>query len=177
MVRIRLKSLGRFVKHDQNGLSRSSEYQCWKGIKARCHNPKHRNFHNYGGKGIVVCDHWRYSFLNFYADMGQKPTPEHTIDRIESTGNYEPGNYRWATWEEQVSHKSNNVHVTYRGEKRHLSEWVRRTGISYFTLHRRIFKLCWSVEKAFNTPLDARKQHFGKRAKRNGKAVASKMRR
>ncbi len=77
------------------------EYRSWQMMKNRCHNPKARDYAYYGGRGISVCKRWRESFVNFLADMGRKPTPEHTLDRKRTAGNYTPGNCRWATREEQ----------------------------------------------------------------------------
>lgn len=75
----------------------SSEYQAWSGMSKRCYNPKTKAYPYYGGRGITVCDRWRSNFSCFLADVGRKPTPAHTLDRINNDGNYEPGNVRWAT--------------------------------------------------------------------------------
>lgn len=81
-----------------------AEYNSWKGIKVRCTNPKVPCYKHYGGRGITMCDRWS-SFENFYADMGPKPTPKHSIDLINNNGNYEPANCRWATAFEQIHNR------------------------------------------------------------------------
>lgn len=89
-------------KRRTHGLSNKiPEYGTWKEIKKRCYNPKHQDYHNYGARGIAVCNRWLNSFEMFYADMGSKPSPSHSIDRINVDGNYEPSNCRWATPKEQ----------------------------------------------------------------------------
>ena len=84
-----------------HGGTRSREFNTWKGMQRRCYLQSAAGFKNYGGRGIAVCDRWLHSFENFLADMGCKPSPKHSIDRINNDGNYEPGNCRWATAKEQ----------------------------------------------------------------------------
>lgn len=92
------------AKHVTHGLSHTPEYTCWGSMRHRCRNPKSSKYADYGGRGISVCERWN-SFENFLADMGRRPTPAHSLDRINNDGNYEPGNCRWATPKEQMNNR------------------------------------------------------------------------
>lgn len=98
-----------------HGMSRTIEYSIWGGMIDRCYNPNSGNYRHWGDRGIVVCDRWRDSFEAFLEDMGKRPSPTHSIDRINNDGNYEPGNVRWATPSEQArntrSSKTKNIIV------------------------------------------------------------------
>ena len=100
-------------------------------MKSRCYYPKDKHYDNYGGRGIEVCSEWKDSFEVFYRDMGSRPTPKHTLERINSDGNYSKENCRWATWEEQANNRRNNIYYEFDGEKRTLAQWCRELRIDY----------------------------------------------
>lgn len=89
-------------------MKRTPEYLAWRNMRTRCFNPRIQQWADYGGRGITVCERW-LTFENFYADMGLRPSPRHSLDRLDNDGNYEPGNVRWATREEQQQNRSDNV--------------------------------------------------------------------
>ena len=95
--------------------NRRSEYVCWQSMLQRCHNPNHSHFHRYGGRGIMVCEQWADSFEAFLADMGEKPSPNLTIERINNDGHYEPGNCRWGTRKDQAMNKFNSIRIAVNG--------------------------------------------------------------
>lgn len=76
-------------------------YKTWRGMRERCSNPRNKGWQWYGGRGIRVCERWQKSFADFAADVGNKPSPKHTLDRVQVDGDYSPDNFRWATWHEQ----------------------------------------------------------------------------
>jgi len=128
-----------------------SEYEIWSGIIKRCTNPNSRYYARYGGRGITVCDRWRYDYTAFLADMGPRPSLDHSIDRKDNDGNYEPSNCRWATQREQVWNSNATHLITFNGETLSQSEWARRLGMSHTTVSRRL-KSGWPIEKALSLP-------------------------
>lgn len=141
----------------RHGMHNSLEYHIWEAIIQRCRNPKDRGFKHYGARGIQVCDAW-LDFVNFYQDMGPRPSPKHSIDRRDNNGPYSPDNCRWATLVEQHSNTRRNILITWRNETYTLSEWARRTGINRATLHQRL-KHGWNLDETFTSPASQKRPH------------------
>lgn len=142
----------RNLTHGANARGRRSKaYNTWAHVLQRCRNPKNVSYPDYGGRGIKVCDRWADSFENFLADMGEPPSPEHSIDRIDYNGNYEPGNCRWEVKIVQMNNKRSNRRITFGGRTQTLAEWAREKSLLPDTISNRI-KAGWSVESAVNTP-------------------------
>lgn len=122
------KARQRNTRHGQYG---TPEYRTWIAMLARCYNPHRVQFPYYGGRGITVCDTWRKDFSQFYADMGPRPSPKHTIERRSNDGIYEPSNCFWGTQTQQVRNRSNTVFVIYEGTRMSLPEAAERAEMSY----------------------------------------------
>lgn len=135
-----------------HGLSKAPAYARWGAMIQRCKNKNDAKFHRYGGRGIRVCDRW-LNFLNFYSDMGDPPTPNHSLDRIDVNGKYEPGNCRWATQKTQQNNRANTRMVTHLGRTQCLTAWAEETGISAKVLRQRIDRDGFSPDEAMSKPL------------------------
>lgn len=133
-------------------LSESMTYKSWRSMLQRCTRPRHNEFRLYGGRGIRVCERWR-AFENFLADMGERPSHQHSLDRIDNDGNYEPGNCRWATAKEQTRNRRVTRMLTFRGATRSLSDWAELIGMPRHTLHSRIVNYGWTAERALTEPV------------------------
>src|SRR5262249_28856887 len=108
-------------------------------IKQRCQNPNNPDYSDYGGRGIAVCARWQ-SFENFLSDMGPRPSSNHSIDRKNTNGNYEPDNCRWATLHVQSRNKRNNVWIEHNGKRMVLEDWAAETGLPRTTLEQRVWR-------------------------------------
>jgi hypothetical protein len=126
----------------------SSEYSAWNSMKRRCYNINNEDYHNYGGRGIVVCDEWINSFKNFLADIGEKPSNFHSLDRVDVNGNYSKANCRWATKLEQSNNRRNSFFVTYNEIKMTIAEVAKKENINRSTLRSVILQKKITAEEA-----------------------------
>ena len=127
------------------------EYRAWHAMLQRCNNPGDARYVNYGGRGIGVCSRWML-FASFYADMGPRPSPKHSLDRIDNEGDYQPENCRWALPRQQCRNTRRNRWITWRGQTRCMSEWCEALDISLHTLLSRL-DAKWSLDDAFTRPV------------------------
>lgn len=132
-------------------------YVIWMAMRQRCQNPRNKSYLRYGGRGIRVCDEWQ-DYATFKADMGPRPSPHHSIDRIDNNGNYEPANCRWADLTTQARNKSNNSGVRRDGVWKTWSEWAETAAVGPELLRSRVVVWGWPFEEAMTTPPGKRKK-------------------
>jgi len=132
----------------------------YNSIIQRCTNPKQKSFKYYGGKNppIKVCERWLDSMEHFAEDMGDPPTDKHTIERLDSNGDYEPDNCIWALRVQQSRNKSDNVNLTWNGHTKTAAEWSAQTGIDVKTIYAR-HKRGWDANRIFTTPVKKQRKH------------------
>ena len=150
----------RFLTHGMSG--ETPEYRTWARMKRRCYTPSTTRFDLYGGRGIKVCERW-HKFENFFADMGTRLSPKHTLDRKDSNAHYScgycaqciennwPMNCRWATWDVQANNTSRNHYLTWNNKTQTFRQWEREMGLGRNTLYHRISHN-WTTEQALTTP-------------------------
>lgn len=147
-------------KHGERGgekrTSRPPEYRAWDSIKQRCTNPRNKDWDSYGGRGIKIADEWATDFAAFFAHIGPRPSDRHSVDRIDGTGDYAPGNVRWTDWHEQANNRKNNRLVCWDGRDMTLKQASVAASIPYKTVKGRVQK-GWDVLRALTTPLDVNK--------------------
>ncbi len=142
----------------------SSEYRSWAGMKSRCNNPNHSNYHYYGGRGIKVCSRWNQSFKAFLADLGRKPYPKYTLDRIDNSGGYKPSNCRWTTQSEQRKNSRSARLLTVNGKTMCVLDWAKELYIHPTTIYFRL-NAGWSSKKALGPVRQIELVTFQKRTK------------
>lgn len=140
----------------RHGLSDTPTHRSWVEMRRRCYAKHRKEYPNYGGRGITVCERWRDSFDNFLADMGKKPAG-FTLDRIRNDRNYEPGNCRWLPRQIQELNKRNTVRHWIRGELITLPEAARKYGLNLNTLTNRVNTLGWAPDRAVAEPVRLRR--------------------
>lgn len=124
-------------------------YTCWASMKERCKKTERNSVANasYYRNNISVCDRWINSFANFLLDMGIKPTHNHSIDRINNNGNYEPSNCRWALPKTQANNRSDNAILSFNGESMTMAQWAERLEKPFYIIQRRLSD-GWTVDRA-----------------------------
>lgn len=144
--------------HTVHGLRDSPEWHVWCSMKARCYNPKTKNFFRYGGRGIRVAASWLAEFAAFYRDMGPRPSPHHSLERRDNNGNYEPSNCYWATAKQQARNRRSNVNLEFNGVTMCALDWDEHLGFRKETVRNRL-NLGWTVERALTTPINHHRTH------------------
>lgn len=139
-----------------HGMTDTPEFKAWGSLIQRCINPKNCNYPHYGARGISVCERWRESFENFFADMGRKPASHYQIDRIDNDGNYEPTNCRWVTPRANTRNRRCVLMVEYQGETLPLVELAERHGLPRLLVYDRVVRSGWTVAAAVETPVKSK---------------------
>lgn len=150
-----IRSRERNLRH---GDTSSPEWICWVSMRQRCLSPDSKSYPGYGGRGITICERWG-SFEAFLSDMGRKPHPECSIDRIDNEGSYSPENCHWATKTQQTRNRRNTRMVSVGSQTKTIQEWADSSGHSYARLYDRIFRSGWDAEKAINSPVQEEKRN------------------
>lgn len=147
-----------------HGIPRVRAHKSWESLKQRCLNPNATDYDKYGGRGVTVCERWQHSFEAFLADMGERPAGT-TLDRIDGSGNYDPGNCRWATVVRQNRNKPGGLHIAIDGVAIPFRDWCDRHGVPY-TLAEWRLKEGWPIERMADPPRPKRPNGHGLRAGR-----------
>lgn len=143
----------RACSNRKDGRTTLPEYGIWRNIIQRCENQNVPNYNRYGGRGTKICQRWRESFTAFLSDMGPRPSTEHSIDRFPNQdGDYEPGNCRWATVDEQARNRRSNRMLALNGRTQCAADWADELGIHRATFYKRIAS-GWDDEKILTQPV------------------------
>lgn len=154
----RVKSCGCYSREitTKHGMEGTPTYNTWAHMLSRCNNANHKQYADYGGRGITVCEEWR-SFINFLTDMGNKPKGM-SLDRINNDLGYYKENCRWTDQKQQIRNRRVSKIVEFQGRKVSLSELCEEKNINWRMVYERI-RQGWVVEKAINTPSRKNKKH------------------
>lgn len=138
----------------RHGMTGTTEYMAWHRMKKRCTDPLHPDFPLYGGRGISVCAEWMASFESFFSHMEKRPSDDHSIERLDVNGNYEPNNCVWADDKVQSRNRRNNVYYEHAGLRMCQADWASKLEINTSTLIQRV--RTWGIHRALNTPKGAK---------------------
>lgn len=133
-----------------HGFTGTPEHNIWRGMLSRCYNLNSPQYEYYGGRGITVCEEWKEDYTAFFYAVGPRPSKNHSIERINTDGNYEPSNCKWATQKEQCRNRRNNVRYKHQGRNLTLSEWAEILNMKEITLRKRL-EAGWPLDRAFST--------------------------
>lgn len=139
----------------KHGMLGTKVYQAWLKMKSRCLDPNHPKWNDYGGRGISIFQEWQNSFELFYLELGDPPTPKHSLDRIDNDRGYYPGNIKWSTREEQANNKRSNHLITFNGLTKTISQFARFYKICPSLVRYRLTH-GWDVQKALTVPVKVR---------------------
>lgn len=143
-------SRGEFVRQSKltHGMSQGCRlYKVWSAMRERCVSPGSSSYERYGARGICVCQEWQDSFESFVASVGERPSPDHSLERIDNNKGYEPGNVWWATRSQQARNRRDSFVVNYLGITANIADWEEITGVSPRRISDRV-KKGWSLLRA-----------------------------
>ncbi len=148
-------SQNRSVHGEGRNGKKTVEFKLWLGMRQRCLDKNSLNYKDYGGRGVTIAPEWVSDFPAFLAHMGRRPSPDHSIDRIDNEKGYQPGNVKWSTRKEQCRNRRTSRFLLARGVSKTISEWAEITGIPQATLRRRVVA-GWDAEKCLSEPIRQR---------------------
>jgi hypothetical protein len=145
----------------KHGETKSQEHNIWCKIRSRCLNKKHKQYSDYGGRGVGISSDWM-EFSSFLRDMGKRPSKNHSVERMDNDKGYSKDNCKWATPHEQTRNMRRNILVEYNGEKRILKDWAIFLNMPYRLIWKRLRVLNWTVEQSLTTAKDREKRYLYK---------------
>ena len=151
---------GRRQCHDKSKAENPGEYSSWWNMISRCHDPRNKQFHTYGARGVAVCSRWRNSFAAFLADMGPRP-PGTSLDRLSNANGYTKSNCRWASSEAQANNRGNNRLITIQGRTMTVKQWINEIGTVSEHAARQRLHMGWDPLDALTRPLGHRRSRQG----------------
>lgn len=143
------QELTRNGRRTTHSATNTAEFSIWIGIRQRCSKPSNKHYQRYGARGITVCERWETSFENFLSDMGPRPSPRHSVERIDNDKGYYLENCKWGLAVDQANNRRNNRLITFNGQTKTIAQWARDLGIHHNTIRNRLNR-GKSVEDSLN---------------------------